>query len=228
MLDGLKYIKGNSVFAFLISMTFFNSLFGMAYVGLMPVFAKDILEEGARGQGFLLAAGGVGALMTTLWLGSRRNLPNQGVLIIGGAVMFGLLLAAFALTSDLIGSFALALVIIFVMGVCNSTYMISIQSSLQMMVPDQMRGRVMGFYGMTWSIMPLRATQAGGMAEGIGVPLAVMTGGLLVAGFAIGPALLQGKVRNIASLLRQTETALSTEDSGGGSVEQPSPARAAR
>lgn len=76
----------------------------------------------------MLATGGIGALIATLWLGSRRNLPNQARMIIGGAVMFGLMLAAFALTTDLIGSFAVALAIIFVMGVFNSSYMISIQS----------------------------------------------------------------------------------------------------
>lgn len=93
-----------------------------------------------------------------------------------------------------------------------------------MMVPDEMRGRVMVFYGMTWSIMPLSATQAGGMAEGIGVPMAVMTGGLLVAAYAFGPALLQSKVRNIAALLRQTDTTGAQPEPG----EQASPARASR
>ena len=205
LLEGLKFIKGNSIFSFLIGMTFFNSFFGMAYIILMPVFAVDILDVGARGQGLLLGVGGAGALATTLWLGSRTNAQYKGLLIVGGAVVFGVLLAAFALTAEVVGSFALAMTIIFFMGVANSTYMISIQSSLQMMVPDRLRGRVMGFYGMTWSIMPLGGVQAGGLAQLIQVPFAIMTGGLAVAAFALGPAMLNSKIRNLGGLLRQAE-----------------------
>ena len=75
------------------------------------------------------------------------------------------------------------------------------------MVPDRMRGRVMGFYGMTWSIMPLGGLQAGALASigFIGAPFAVVIGGLAVAVFAIGPALLNGKVRNLGRELDQGE-----------------------
>ncbi len=54
LLDGLNYVRKNSIFSFLIGMTFFNSFFGMAYIMLMPVFAKDILDVGPGGLGLLL------------------------------------------------------------------------------------------------------------------------------------------------------------------------------
>lgn len=203
LLEGLNYVRKNSIFSFLIGMTFVNSFFGMAYVFLMPVFAVDILEVGAKGQGLLLGIGGVGSLLVTLWLGSRSRLRHQGLLIIGGAVMFGLTLAAFAVTAQYIGFFSMAMTLMFFMGVFNSVYSISIQSCLQLMVPDGMRGRVMGFYGMTWSIMPLGGTQAGALANFIGAPLTIMIGGLVVAAFAIGPALLNGNVRRLGARLNQ-------------------------
>ena len=214
LMEGLKFIKGNSIFSFLIGMTFFNSFFGMAYIILMPVFAVDILDVGARGQGLLLGVSGAGALLTTLWLGSRTNVQYRGLLVVGGAVVFGVLLAAFALTADVVGSFALAMTLIFFMGVANSTYMISVQTSLQMMVPDRLRGRVMGFWGMTWSIMPLGGVQAGGLAQLIQVPFAVMTGGLAVAAFALGPAMLNSKIRNLGGLLRQAEETPASKGEG--------------
>jgi len=68
-------------------------------------------------------------------------------------------------------------------------------------VPNRLRGRVMGFYGMTWSIMPLGGMYAGVVAGFIGVPWAIAIGGLLVSGFAIGPALLNSNVRGIGTLL---------------------------
>ena len=77
--------------------------------------------------------------------------------------------------------------------------MISIQSTLQVLVPDQMRGRVMGFYGMTWSIMPLGGLQAGALANVgmVGAHGAIIIGGITVAAFALGPAFLNRKVRSL-------------------------------
>ena len=214
MLVGVRFIKRESIFSFLISMTFFNSFFGMSYVALMPIFAKDILGVGADGQGMLLSVSGVGALLTTVWLGSRGSPPWKGLLLIGGAVMFGTSVAAFALTAKYLGSYPLAIGIIFLMGVFNSIYMISIQSTLQMLVPDHMRGRVMGFYGMTWSIFPLGGMQASAVANVIGAPFAIFAGGVAVAAFALGPALLNRRVRNLGLTLMQAERAAAGHQEG--------------
>ena len=101
----------------------------------------------------------------------------------------------------------------FIMGTSSSTYMISIMSSLQLLVPDRMRGRVMGFYGMTWSIMPLGGMQAGALASFVGVPVAIAIGGGLVAAFALGPALINRQVRNIGSILMQSEQEIQSNGS---------------
>ena len=209
--EGLTFIRRNSIFSFLIAMTFFNSFFGMAYITLMPVLTVAILHVGAKEQGLLMGMGGVGALLTTLWLSSRSQVGSKGWLIIGGGVMSGLSIAALGLTSAFVGSFTLALVIMFAIGMCNTTYAISIQSSLQMLVPDHMRGRVMGFYGMTHNITPLGGMLASALADLITVPFAIAVGGLAVAAFAIGPAMTNGEVRNLGALLRQVETALASD-----------------
>ncbi|MFC2038452.1 MFS transporter [Chloroflexota bacterium] len=201
LMEGLKFIKGNFIFAFLIGMTFFNSFFGMAYMTMMPVFAVDILEVGAAGQGQLLSISGIGALLITLLLGSRGNIGREGLRVIGGAVLFGITVSAFALTSQMVGSFPLALALMFFIGVFSSIYMIAIMTSLQIMVPDEMRGRVMGFYSMTWSILPLGGMQAGAIASVIGAPWALVIGGLAVVIFALGPATLNPKVRNLTALV---------------------------
>ena len=64
--EGVSYVWQHSTFATLIGMTFLNSFFGMAYIQLMPVFATDILAVGPSGLGFLLSAGGGGALAGTI------------------------------------------------------------------------------------------------------------------------------------------------------------------
>lgn len=208
ILEGVRFIRDNSIFSFLISMTFFNSFFGMGYIVLMPEFAVDVLGKGPGAYGTLLSASGVGALLITLWMGTKGNVRRKGLLLVGGATMFGISVATFALTSELIGSYLLALALMFANGVFNSTYMISIMSSLQVMVPDGMRGRVMGFYGMTYNIMPLGGMQAGAIANFIGAPSAIAIGGLLVSAFALGPALVNSKVRNLGALVGQAEATM--------------------
>jgi MFS family permease len=105
----------------------------------------------------------------------------------------------------MVGSFELALAIMFVIGIGNIIYTTSIQNSLQLLVPDNMRGRVMGFYGMTYNIMPLGGMLAGTLANLITAPLAIAVGGLAVAAFAVGSALLNGEVRNLGARLGQLE-----------------------
>jgi hypothetical protein len=67
--------------------TSFHSFFGPANITLMPVLAVDILQIGAKGQGLLMGAGGVGSLLTTLWLSARSNVGSNGWRIIDGGVI---------------------------------------------------------------------------------------------------------------------------------------------
>ena len=204
LMEGIRFIRANSVFSFLIGMSFFHGLFGVAYIVMMPVFAVDSLGLGAGGAGLLLGTSGVGALAANIWLGSRGGNRRQGPLVIGGATMSGISVAVFALTSYFIGSSVLAVALMLATGVFISVYMISLMSALQLMVPDHMRGRVMGFYGMTFAIMPLSGMQAGAIASVIGppfgTPAAVAIGGLAVTAFALGPALFNRQIRGLRAV----------------------------
>lgn len=196
LLEGLKFIKDNTTFLFLISMAFFNSFFGMAYITQMPVFARDILAIGAEGQGVLFSISGAGALIATIWLGTVKDFRHKGLLLIGGAILTGLSVAGFALQAQYLGSYPLACIFMFAVGIFTSVYMISIINSLQMMAPDHMRGRVMGFFGITWNIVPLGGMYAGALSELIGMPFAIASGGILVMLFAVGPALINKELRS--------------------------------
>jgi hypothetical protein len=195
LVEGVRFVKRNSIFSFLIGMVFFNSFFGMSYIMLMPIFAVDILDVGSEGQGVLMSVGAAGGLLTTLRLSAMGATRHKGLLVIGGAAAYGLALASFGLSTEYLTSYYMAMAIIFIMGVFQSSYMISIISSLQIMVPDDIRGRVMGLQAMTWSIMPLGGMQAGAIASVIGAPFAVAIGGFAVSAFAVGPAMINRRVR---------------------------------
>ena len=87
--------------------------------------------------------------------------------------------------------------IIFFAGASTSTYMITVMSMLQALVPNELRGRVMGIYGMTWSLLPLGGMQAGAVAEYTSAPFAIGLGGTVVILFALGMMLANRNVRNL-------------------------------
>ncbi|HEJ83971.1 MAG TPA: MFS transporter [Desulfobacteraceae bacterium] len=199
LLQGLRFIRDHSIFSFLIIMTFFNSFFGLAYMNQMPVFARDILKIGVEGQGVLLSVNGIGSMIMTVWVGFKGNFRHMGAVLIGGAALSGLSVAGFALGSQYTGSYPLAAVFMFATGVFSSASYISTMSALQMMVPDRMRGRVMGFFGMTWNIMPLGGMYAGALAEITGAPYAIAIGGVLVTAFALGAAIFNRQVLHLGT-----------------------------
>ncbi len=195
MKEGLVYVRDNPIFAFLLGMVFFNSFFGMSYVQLMPVFQKDILLVDSRGLGLLLGMGGVGAFTGTFLVASvGKNLP-KGMLILGGGLLFGAAIILFAMSRV----FAVSLALVLAAGMMSSIYMIAVQSTLQMLVPDQFRGRVMGFWGLTYTMLPLGGFQAGLVANFMGAPFAVAIGGALVMAFAVLAAARNTHVRRLGA-----------------------------
>jgi predicted MFS family arabinose efflux permease len=190
---GLRFVRHNELFAAFIGMVFFNSVFGMSYATLMPVFARDILDVGSEGFGVLQTSIGAGAIVGSLTAARQARMGRRGLRALAGGVAFGALIVAFALSS----SFPLSLVLIFLMGLTNSYYMITISTTLQVLVPDDYRGRVMGLWSLTFSLVPLGGAIGGWLAESITVPGAVAIGGALVSIMAIAMAALAPRVRRL-------------------------------
>jgi MFS family permease len=194
MLEGLNFIIRHELFYTLIAMTFFNSAFGMSYVILMPVFARDILHVGSQGFGFLQSTAGIGALAGTLMVAYLAASRSKGWHAIIGAATFGILIIAFAFSRW----YALSLALVFLTGLSNQVYMTTINTILQLNLPDQLRGRVMGIYGLTWDLMPVGGMISGTIAEFAGAPVAVAIGGFLVAAMALWVGAFLPRVRKIA------------------------------
>ncbi|MCY4487926.1 MAG: MFS transporter [Deltaproteobacteria bacterium] len=181
ILAGLHFVRHNQLFYSLLGLTCFNSLFGMSYVILLPVFARTILEVDSRGFGLLQSFSGVGALIGTLIVAYLAQAGRRGWQVLVGSAIFGSLLMLFAYSS----SFALSLGLIFVLGLFNQIYLTSINTILQLNLPNELRGRVLGLFGLTWDLMPLGGAISGTVAEFAGAPTAVAMGGFLVAALGL-------------------------------------------
>jgi MFS family permease len=141
----------------------------------MPIFASKVLHAGPRGLGLLMSANGVGSLIGSLLLASRRGLTGLGPWIVFGSAGLGAALILFSLSR----SFALSLMILGAVGFCTF-YQTTVSNALiQAMSPNALRGRVIAILSMLiLGVVPFGALLAGFLAEHFGAPLTVAVGGL--------------------------------------------------
>lgn len=181
LLDGLRYVFRDRLFLATIGLSFFTSVFGMSYQTLLPIFAEDILSVGADGFGFLHTAAGVGALAGTLALLKVGSGRRAGPTMLASAALFGVFLSVFSRSEDLYLSMAL----LFCASFAASLYLNIGMVTLQVRVPDELRGRVMGIWSLTWFLGPVGGLPAGALAQWLGAPVTVMLGALSVSAFAV-------------------------------------------
>jgi MFS family permease len=158
------------------------SLMGMPYVVLMPVFAAQVLHGGAHTLGFLMAAAGVGALVSALSLVVRKSVRGLLKMIPIAAGMFGVGLVCFGISHLM----WLSMTLMVVVGFGMMQGMTASNTIIQTLVPEDKRGRVMSYYTAAFvGMAPFGSLLAGSMAHWIGAPRTVMvTGSCCVAGAA--------------------------------------------
>ena len=177
---GVRYALGNRPLRSLLFMSLLMEMFGFSYHIMLPVIARDVLEVGASGLGFLSAAGGIGAMVGTLSVASLGDFRAKGLLLVltgGGA---GLFLLLFGLSPW----FSASLVLAALVGTTLMAYDSFMAALLALASSDAMRGRVMGLYGFTFGFTPLGGFVAGVVASIVSAPFAVGLGGVIILGYA--------------------------------------------
>lgn len=172
--EGIVYVSRHNAIRAVLLLLACASLVGMSSMVLLPVFARDILHGGPRSLGALMTASGVGAICAALFLAVRKRAEGLERVIPVGVATLGFSLIGVSLSRDLYLSLAL---MVFV-GIGSMTLIASCNTSLQSMVDDDKRGRVMSFYTMAFMGMaPFGSLWAGGLAELFGTPRAVAING---------------------------------------------------
>lgn len=150
------------------------STVGMNFNVLIPPLAKDVLHVGATGYGFLMAATGLGSLVAAIGIAFGRS--NRVMLIGVGATLTGV--AELVLAAS--GSFALSLVAMLITGLGAISMAATANTTIQLTVPDELRGRVMSVYTTVFAgSTPIGGLVAGALASGLGVAEAIAIGGIL-------------------------------------------------
>lgn len=173
VLEGFRYIWRNKLILGAISLDLFAVLLGGS-VALLPVFAKEILNVGAAGLGFLRSAPGVGAVITAILVAHWPLRRRAGVTMLWCICGFGVFTVVFGLSHNL----AVSLAALMLTGACDMVSVIVRQTMVQLATPDEMRGRVsavnMVFIGASNEVGQF---ESGITAQWFGTVPAVILGG---------------------------------------------------
>lgn len=171
---GFSYIVHNQLIITMIVMISVSMLFGLGYATLLPAFAADILRTDESGLGMLNAAGGIGALAGSLLVASLGHYRHKGRLLVAATLLFPIFIGALATTR----LFPLACLLLAAIGFWFVIQTSLLTTSLQTLVPNALRGRVMAVYALAFfGTTPFAALFAGATAEAWGLPVSLLIGG---------------------------------------------------
>jgi MFS family permease len=172
--EGLQYVRQTPVVLMAVSVVGLVATFGMNFNVLIPPLAQDVFHSDAAGYGFLMTASGLGALSAAVGLvvGGR---PRPIRIALGGVVL-GVASVLLALTS----SFPIALILMAAVGAGGITMAATANATIQLSVPDGLRGRVMSVYTTVFSAsVPVGGLAMGALASVFGISVSIAIGGAL-------------------------------------------------
>jgi MFS family permease len=179
--EGLQYVRRTDVVLLATLVIFFIATFGMNFTVLVPALTEGVLHSDASGYGFLMAASGIGSLAAALAIAfSARNRPWAMAI---GAVVLGVAEVVLAFSNV----FAASMVAMLFVGAGGIAMAATANTSIQLAVPDALRGRVMSVYTTVFAgSTPIGGLLMGFIASRFGVGEAFLVGGVVCA--AVGVA----------------------------------------
>lgn len=187
--EGVSYAASQPAIrgVLLLSLVFYAT--AMMWMQLFaPLFARTVMDIGELGFSSLVAVGGGGSLLASLYLAARRP-DRPGWLVTGSITLLGLSLMAFAIAPSAPGTagFLLPFAAIFLVGLFHGGFMPLTQTILLTATPEHLRGRIISLISLDRAMTTLGALIGGFMSEWIGIQTAQFIYGVvtLVAGFAI-------------------------------------------
>jgi MFS family permease len=174
LMDGLRFVWRTPIIVQTMTLDFVATFFASANQ-LLPIFAKDILQVGAQGLGFLASASAVGAVLAGLVMARLGILKRQGLIVIVSVAVFGAGTIAFGLSRV----FWFSLVMLAVTGAADTVSTILRQTIRQLATPNNLRGRMTSVNMIFFMGGPqLGELEAGTVASLFGAPISVVTGGI--------------------------------------------------
>ncbi len=194
LVAGVRFVARSKDIRVLMLMAGVYASFGIVYLPLMPVFARDVFRAGPGGYGVMMAAVGVGALTGLLTIASIARTRHRGLILMGGSAALAVLLVCYSL----LRSFPAAIVALILMGFAQSSVGSLTNTLIQTLVPDEVRGRVMSIFTMSFlGMFPLGSLLAGAVAQRWGAPASTILGGCVILASLATVNLLRPQIRRL-------------------------------
>jgi MFS family permease len=147
---GFRYVMETPVILMLLGCNFLMVFFSMTYFMLLPGFVKEVLDAGPDKLGLIISISGVGSLAGSLYIASIAN-HRRARLLLAGALLMGISLLCFSLSTN----FWLSVALLAVVGLGQAARMSLSNVLIQSYVDDAYRGRVMSIYMLEMSILSI-------------------------------------------------------------------------
>ena len=194
LIEGFRYVRNRPRVFSLLLLSAVNSLFGAPYFALVPIYARDIFHLGESGLAWMMSIAGAGALLGALLVAYLGDFKRKGWLVLGGGFAFGMCVTLFALSTHL----TLSLIFLFGLGFAIVVSVATTNTLLQKLVTDQMRGRVMSMFILSFmGTMPIGNIIAGSASGRFGAPHTLAVGGIIVTIFVATVALSNKRLREL-------------------------------
>jgi MFS family permease len=169
MAEGARYVWHERIVLILIFFGLVPMFLAMPFQTLMVVFAEEVWHVGPMGLGLLSAFGGIGGVAGSIYVAWRADSHHRVRRMMVSMVGFGLFLLLFSITPW----FVSALALVFAANACGSIFGTLNNTAIQMIIPDEVRGRISSFLMMSFSLPLLGTLPMSMVAEGYGAPTAV-------------------------------------------------------
>jgi MFS family permease len=175
-LQGIKYMFTRKKIRELLFLSLIMEAFGFSHLIILPVVAKDVLFVDAIGLGVLSSASGVGATISTLILALLGDFKYKSLLLVTTALSSGIALILFAFSDW----FILSVILVAWVGASLMAYDVIMGTIIQLSSKDEMRGRVLGIYGLTFGFTPVGGFFMGWISALFSAPIAIASGGIII------------------------------------------------
>ena len=192
LFEGVVFIARERLFAALMLLTYTTTFFAMSYIFLMPLMA-DELGIGPTGYGFMLSAIGVGAVSGTVLSFRLQHIAGLGPMMLTASLGSSLFVFLFAWSPV----YPISVALTFCAGITNSIFLITSMTVMQLRVPEELRGRVMGIHAITFSLISLGGLVGGAIANAFDVRVAIAVGACVLACVTLIVTATQPEVRHI-------------------------------
>ncbi len=146
------------------------SLFGIPYSQFLPVFAEEILHTGAKGLGMLMSSAGFGAFTGAAALALGGSIKRKEIYMFLSSILFPASLFIFSMSRIP----TLSYIVLFTAGFSIVSFLANANNTIQLLVSNDLRGRVMSAYSLVFlGMAPLGSTLMGIVANSISTSLTI-------------------------------------------------------